>query len=187
MKVAWKVCARCNVKKLPHEFSEDLRMRDSLRTNCRECVKALWKTWNQNSCKKKDGIKKRWLKLHPNKKMTKRWADSVAAEFEASQVLDPDELTDCLVAKRLSWFLRRKSGHDKSCYRPPTHTESLPHIDCLVEQLRRLVQAGGDPLFWRVALRRVASELERPPGVPHEPASPPVPKRVVLPEPEKPG
>lgn len=72
-------------------------------------------------------------------------------------------------------------------FRRPQYEERLPHIDCLVEQLRKLVQAGGDPLFWRVALRKVANELEsRKPGVPHGPPPEPPPQRLVLPveEPE---
>lgn len=68
-------------------------------------------------------------------------------------------------------------------YRQPKYEHSLPHIDKLVEQLRALVQQSGDPLYWRVALRRVALELEaKHPGEPKTAPAPPQVQRVIEPE-----
>ena len=69
----------------------------------------------------------------------------------------------------------------KRKYRPPQCLDDLPHIDRLVERLRQVVRLG-DPLFWRVALRKVACELEKPVAEPREPPKQPEPQRFIEPE-----
>lgn len=47
----------------------------------------------------------------------------------------------------------------KQRYRVPRFQDCLPHIDSMVERLKELVQKGNR-LDWRVALRRLACEME---------------------------
>ena len=71
----------------------------------------------------------------------------------------------------------------KRKYHPAQCQESLPHIARRVEKLRRIVVVG-DPLFWRVALRKVACELEKPVAEPRDPPKPPETQRFLSPEKE---
>lgn len=54
------------------------------------------------------------------------------------------------------------------------HPDNLPLVEDLSVKIRCLLANWQyDPLYWRLALRKVAAELERQPGEQHETPPPP--------------